>query len=192
MNNTTAARYWSDANVFDAREHGKRWQVARLAYAAYRIDAVKSRGAIKRLADDLALAQGAVYIEDKSPTDTVYRLIHAYSLFVELLKQDANKAKQYRRKYTYTRFDIVWLQFQAFEFSPDKFFDYLDYKGGNRAVAAFIENNEDPSPEWERRAITTYKQAYKLQNDFGVPDGLQKAAVNYVKEFEKWEQAERE
>ena len=185
MKNDVIGRYWQEANQFDAYEQRNRWIVARQAYKAYRIDAVKWFSMV------IARAQGKTYTDDKYPTDTAYRLIHAYSLFIELLKLDVCKAKEYRRKYTYTRFDIVWLQFIEYEFAPDRFLDYLDYKGGNRAVAAFIENNEHPSPEWERRAYTTYKQAYKLQSDFGVPDGLQKAAVHYVTEFEKWESEDK-
>lgn len=146
------------------------------------------RGEVKRLAEELREAQGQnpTDPDEKTPTDTVYRLANAYDLFAVLVKMDFKKARQYRRKYPYTRFDLVYRQWLEYEFDPSRLWDYLDYKGGNVALNLFIEDNENPSPEWERRAERVYRDAKKLTTDFGVPDKLHKLAVEYVKEFEAW------
>lgn len=178
-------RLWRLANQQGFAAAQNRWRVAKQAYSL----PPYSKGAAQALARAIAEAQGATLPDyaDKKPIDTVYRLANAYTVFVELLKMNPRRAMQYRRKYQYTRFDTIYKQWKAHEFAPDKLWDYLDYNGGNRAVAAFIDNVEHPAPEWERRANDMYKNAYKLKDDFGVPDGLQKAAVNYVAEFDKWE-----
>jgi len=69
--------------------------------------------------------------------------------------------------------------------------DWLEnFNGGNDALSAEMENKHGAA-EWERRANRLYREAFKLQTDFGVPNGLQKAAVNYVKEVEAWEKVSK-
>lgn len=178
-------RLWRRANLQGFAAAQNRWHVAKQAYDL----PPYHKGAAQALAQAIAEAQGADLpdYEEKKPIDTVYRLSNAYTVFVELLKMDCRRAMQYRRKYPYTRFDTIFKQWRSYEFAPEKLWDYLDYNGGNRAVAAFIDGVENPTEEWERRANDIYKSAFKLKDDFGVPDGLQKAAVNFVSEFDKWE-----
>lgn len=178
-------RLWKRATLQGFAAQQNRWHVAKKAYdlPPYQI------GAAKKLAEAIAEAQGDILPDEdeKKPIDTVYRLANAYNVFVELLKMDCRRAMRYRRRYPYTRFDTVYKQWKAFEFEVEKLWDYLDYQGGNRAMAAFIENSEHPTEEWERRANRIYKEAFKLKDDFGVPNGLQKAAVKFVEEFSAWE-----
>lgn len=162
MNLDVARKYFKSGDA-------SHWTVARPAYQC------KSRKDVLQLADAI----------DRTD-DTVRNLADAYSLFRELLiyTKFSEPIRRLRRKFPYTRWAVVYRQWYAHEFHISIALDWLEnFEGGNDALAAEIENKYG-APEWERRANTVYRQAYKLQSDFGVPDGLQKAAVNYVKEFD--------
>jgi hypothetical protein len=170
VNNFELARLWY--GIADA----KRWQVARLAYF------LRSRRDVLRMAD--AINRGE---------DTVKNLSDAYTLFVQLVLdawkdgKSSEPIRNLRRKHPYTRWAVVCRSWRIYEFDLDEARDWLEnFGGGNDAMSAEIENKHG-APEWERRANVVYRQAYKLQTDFGVPDGLQKAAVLFVAEFENWE-----
>jgi len=157
------------------------WIVGRLAY---QIVNKRSRAKVLELAD--AIGRGE---------DTVNNLAFAYGLFAEFVRDAWKKGetsepiRKLRRDFPYTRWAVIFCKRHAHEFELDEARDWLEnFSGGNDALGNEIENKHG-YPEWERRANILYRQAYKLQTDFGVPDGLQKAAVNYVKEFETWEKA---
>ena len=118
--------------------------------------------------------------------DTVRNLRDAY-LFFELLMRDESDSepiRNLRRKHPYTRWTTVYRQWKDNEFELSEARDWLEnFVGGNEALYNEIENKHG-APEWERRSYTIYREAYKLQNDFGVPDKLQKAAGEYVKEYD--------
>jgi len=163
-----ARRWWSQADA-------KRWNVARIAYNT------RSRGDVLRLAS--AIGRGE---------DTVRNLSDAYTLFVMLVRlawksgKSSESVRTLRRKLHYTRWAIVCRGLRVYEFDLEEAQDWLEnFSGGNDAMSAEIENKHGAA-EWERRANRVYREACKLQTDFGVPDGLQKAAVNYVAEFDKW------
>lgn len=148
------------------------WNVAPIAY--------KATGRDRRtLADAI----------NRSP-DTVENLAAAYGLFREMVLDNWRNGKtsepvrKLRRDYPYTRWAIVFHQWSIHEFELDEARDWLEnFNGGNDALALEIENKHG-APEWERRAASLYKQAYKLQTDFGVPDKLAKAATVYVNEYD--------
>jgi hypothetical protein len=172
MNNFDLARrlwYMAETN---------RWSVARLAYQ------LRSRGDVLRMAD--AINRGE---------DTVRNLSDAYTLFVQLLRYshknggNSEPVRKLRRRFPYTRWAVVCRNWRIHEFGLDEAVDWLEnFNGGNDAMEAEIENRHG-APEYERRAASIYRQAMKLKNDFGVPDGLQKAAIYFVEEFEKWEKS---
>ena len=158
------------ARVWYGQADAKRWQVAWIAYH------VRSRHELLNLAD--AINRGE---------DTVRNLSDAYKLFVEFIKAAGNSEpiRKLRRKFPYTRWAVVYRQWMVYEFDIDEAKDWLEnFEGGNGAMEMEIDNKHG-SPEWERRAGWLYRQASKLQNDFGVPKGLQEAAANYVTEFDK-------
>ena len=163
------------ARQWYAQADAKRWQVAAVAF---RVVGLRTCGETLRLAE--AIGRGV---------DTVENLAYAYTLFAELIryKKTTESIRQLRRKFPYTRWAVICKQWLNHEFELDEALDWLEnFSGGNAALSAEIENKHG-SPEWERRAYMTYKQAYKLQTDFGVPDKLHKAAIEYVKAFEDWE-----
>ena len=148
------------------------WRVAPIAYKA-------TGRARKVLADAI----------NRSP-DTVENLSAAYSLFREMVLDALRNGKtsesirQLRRDFPYTRWAIVFHQWYIHEFELSEAREWLEhFEGGNEALAAEIENKHG-APEWQRRAAALYRQASKLQDDFGVPNGLAIAAKNYVKEYD--------
>lgn len=168
MNNFDLARLWY------SQADAKRWGVARIAsQMKTRRDVLKLAGAIRR------------------GEDTVRNLSDAYVLFTELILrawrmgESSEPIRTLRRKFPYTRWAVVCRNWRVHEFDLEEAQDWLEnFQGGNDAMGAEIENKHG-APEWERRACFVYRQAVKLQSDFGVPDELQKAAVYYVKEFDK-------
>lgn len=163
-----ARRLYQDAD-------GKRWQVAYIAYNTdRRVDRLKLADAIGR------------------QEDTIDNLTHAYSLFAEMVRdawkhgKSSESIRKIRRQFPYTRWSVIYKMWHVYEFELDEARDWLEnFDGGNVAMTAEIDNKYG-APEWERRAYTVFKMAKKLRDDFGVPDGLQKAAVNFVEEFDKW------
>jgi hypothetical protein len=152
---------------------GKRWRVAKLSYK------LRSRRDVLKMADYIGRDE-----------QTIKNLSDAYTLFVQLIgysykiSGNSKPIRNLRRKYPYTRWAVVCRSWRIYEFDLDEALDWLEnFGGGNDAMDNEIQNKHG-APEWERRANMVYRQAYKLQTDFGVPDGLQKAAVNYVKEFD--------
>ena len=167
---TSPVNYRLDrARTWYGQADAKRWQVAWIAYH------VKSRHELLNLAD--AINRGE---------DTVRNLSDAYKLFVEMVKEYGFRTgSEMRRKFPYTRWCKIYRQWMVYEFDIAEAKDWLEnFEGGNDALEMEIDNKHG-SPEWERRASWLYRQASKLQNDFGVPKGLQEAAANYVKEFDK-------
>lgn len=167
---------FEQARLWYQQADAKRWSVARLA------SQLRNRRDVLKMAD--AIGRGE---------DTVRNLADAYALFAALVidawrnGKTSEPIRNLRRKFPYTRWSIVYRQFRIHEFDIDEARDWLEnFNGGNDALAAEIENKHG-APEWERRAATMYRWAGKLRNDFGVPDSLQKAAVFFVDEFEKWE-----
>ena len=156
-----------------------RWVVASIAYR------VSGRhGQVARLAD--AIGQS---------TDTVQRLARAYMLFVEMAKDEYGRNKTtapvryLRRKYHYTRWDIVCEAWNRHEFDIDEAREYLeDFEGGNDALFSEIENKHG-APEWERRAYGIYKDAFKLSDDITAPMEIVAAAKVYCAEYNKWAKA---
>jgi len=148
------------------------WQVAPLAY--------KATGRNRRILADAI---------NRSP-DTVELLASAYGLFREMVLdawrngKTSEPIRKLRRDFPYTRWAVVFHQWSIHEFELDEAREWLEkFEGGNDALAAEIENKHG-APEWERRAATVYRQAFKLQNDFGVPDKLANAAKVYVTEYD--------
>jgi hypothetical protein len=183
VNNTTAARLWSCAIRSDSDARRNRWSVAGHAYKTV---GKREIGATVRLAEALIQAQGDVPAPDRVATDTVEQMAKAYRLFVMLAHEDCQKAKQYRRKYNYSRFFTVYQGWAQHEFELSQAWDYLDYEGGNRAIAAFIDNNNNPLAEWERNTNSTYKFADKLQNDYEVPQIIKQAAQYFINAVKQW------
>jgi len=168
-----ARLWWQQADA-------KRWSVARIAY--------RLRGRKEVLLLAAAIGKGE---------DTVKNLSDAYLLFKLFVllawkrKESSESIRKLRRLYPYTRWAVVCRNMRIYEYDLDEAREWLEeFSGGNDAMDNEIQNKHG-APEWERRAGIVYRQAFKLQNDFGVPDGLQSAAVNYVKEFEKWEKRQK-
>jgi len=163
MNKYERARHW----YLDADK--KRWLVAQIAYKTpNRLDKIKLADAIRR------------------KETTVDNLYCAYSLFVELMKnaKDTREIRNMRRELPYTRWNVVYRSWNTHEFSLEEAKDWLNnFDGGNDALGLELENKYG-APEYERRAASMYRDASKLVNDFGVPDKLQKAAQNYVNEYD--------
>ena len=113
--------------------------------------------------------------------DTAEQLAKAWKMYryCKTSEQAADRqlARELRKRYGYTRFFRLYELWRVYEFSPSVAVDYLDHGGGNVAMAAFVENVENPLPEWRRRAVTIYKNVNKLTTDLDVPPSLRRAAV---------------
>lgn len=161
------------ARLWFQQADAKRWGVARIAYHTHgRRNRLKLAEAIGRR------------------ESTVDNLSNAYSLFLEMVLDawdrgnSSQPIRNLRRRFPYTRWAAVYRMWHIYEFELDEARDWLEnFDGGNDAMSAEIENKHG-APEWERRANKLYRDAFKLTFDFGVPNGLQKAAANYVKEFD--------
>lgn len=161
------------ARIWYQQADAKRWSVARIAYHTH------GRRNRLKLADVIGRKE-----------DTVDNLSNAYSLFLEMVLEawqcgkSSEPIRNLRRRFPYTRWSAVYRMWHIYEFELEEAKDWLEnFDGGNDAMSAEIENKHG-APEWERRANVVYRQAFKLTTDFGVPDRLQKAAQNYVKEFD--------
>ena len=185
MDNQTAAQKWAQAAAGDHAALVARWQVAKHAYC---IVGNRTTGEAQELARALAQAGSdqPVNPEEKNHLQTVYRLARAYSVFLVLRSIDSQQARKYRRVYPYTRFETLANKMTEYEIDPQRLFDYLDIEGGNRAMAAFIDNAEHPLPEWARRAEKITKAAGKLINDLDVPTNVKQAAQNYIEVYQQW------
>lgn len=185
MDNQTAAHKWAQAAAGDHAALLARWQVAKHAYC---IVGNRKTGEAQELARALAAA-GAdqpVNPDEKNHLQTVYRLARAYTVFLALGAIDSQQARKYRRIYPYTRFETLANKMAEYEIDPERLFDYLDIEGGNRAMAAFIDNAEHPLPEWARRAGRITKQAEKLVTDLDVPTNVKQAAQYYIEVYKQW------
>lgn len=151
-----------------------RWLVAHKAYhLPTRIERLKLAGAIER------------------SEDTVDNLRFAYRLFRMLVSYEwqggksSESVRNLRRKYHYTRWATVYKMWMQHEFPLEEARDWLEnFEGGNDAMSAEIENKHG-APEWERRANTLYREAFKLSTDVGTPPPLQRAAKYYMKVFDR-------
>ena len=186
MNNAAAGALWARAAAGDLTALLNRWHVAKHAYT---IVGNRREGEELALAGVLASAggQNPINPDERNHLQTVYRLARAYAVFLVLYRQDSQRAKAARRKYTYTRFETLAGKMREYEINPDRLFDYLDIEGGNRAMGAFIDNAEHPAEEWLRRATSVNKQAGKLVDDLGVPDPVRQAARAYMEAFDAWQ-----
>ena len=190
MNSRIAFMYWKQALCLESGSRQKKWHVASHAYKVVG-DVRRYPGGAVKLAEAIAIAQGNLPVTDRrTPTDIVQDLAKAYRLFVMLCRLDFQKAKQYRRKYPYSRFTTVFEGWTKHEFDINLVWDYLDLEGGNRYVAASIENKENPQTEVERRAERIYHLAVKLMDDYGVPDTLATCARAFVDAWDEWKEAQ--
>lgn len=161
------ADHWLQADADKLAERRNRWICAAGAWKVVG----KRNGGTMALALELGLPE----------QDTVENLARAWRLYRYIrkaeMRADRQRARQLIREHGYTRFLELYNLWTVYEFSPDVAVGYLEHSGGNRAMAAFVEDVEHPLPEWRRRAQTVYKNVFKLTNDMDVPPALREAAV---------------
>lgn len=174
---SAAARWYQEAD-------NSRWRVARVAFQVVGL----------RRRDETAKLAAAI----RRRVDTVETLAAAYGLFMELCYQewfsggDSVSIRKLRREHPYTRWAVIYRQFRDHEFSIDEAREYLEnFEGGNAALSAEIENRYG-APEWQRRAYSIYKDAFKLREDFTAPPELTEAALEFCSRYDKWVKAENE
>lgn len=169
--------HWQQADADKLSERRNRWICAAGAWKVVG----KRNGGTMALALELGMPE----------PDTVENLAKAWRMYRYIRRADTEtdrrRARQLIREYGYTRFFELYNLWTVYEFSPDVAIGYLEHSGGNRAMAAFVEDVEHPLPEWHRRAQTVYKNVFKLTTDLDVPPAVRQWALDGEKLLKEYQ-----
>lgn len=95
-------------------------------------------------------------------SDTATQLRGAWLMFSFLRQWDTCKARELRKRYGYSRFYELFLQWHRYEMPPADCVEYLESGLSNEAMKMQIIDMHDSREEWERNAVTIYSKVSKL------------------------------